>query len=96
MGTGSVARAKVQRDGTDDKDSSNYVETRSIAGRRFRKEGGVWIDTAYEAPRNAMTLARGSEQFRALIADEPQIKTIADQLDGEFIVIWKGRVYRIR
>jgi hypothetical protein len=30
-----------------------------------------------------------------LIADEPAIKTIADQLDGEIIVVWKGRAYHI-
>jgi hypothetical protein len=31
-----------------------------------------------------------------LIADEPAIKTIADQLDGEIIVVWKSRTYRIQ
>jgi hypothetical protein len=41
-------------------------------------------------------MARGSEQFRALVADEPEIKKIAEQLDGEVIVVWKGRAYRIR
>ena len=41
-------------------------------------------------------MARGSEQFRALIADEPVIGTIAKQLDGEVIVVWKGHAYRIR
>jgi hypothetical protein len=41
-------------------------------------------------------LARGSESFRALVADEPAINTIAEQLDGEVIVVWKGRAYRIR
>lgn len=85
----------VQRDGTDDKDH-NFVETRSVAGRRFRKEGGVWIDTAYNSARTTTTLARNSEQFRALVADEPAIQTIADQLDGEIVVVWKGRPYRIR
>ena len=93
---GSVQSARpspAQRDGTDD---NNYVETRSVAGRRFRKEGGVWIDTAYNSSRATTTLARNSEQFRALVADEPEIKTIADQLDGEIIVVWKGRPYRIR
>jgi hypothetical protein len=88
-GTGSVA--SVQRDG------SNYsVNTRTVAGRRFRKQGGVWIDTAYDSSKDAVTLSRGSEQYRALVADEPAIKTIADQLDGEIIVVWKGHTYRIR
>jgi hypothetical protein len=41
-------------------------------------------------------MTRGSERFRALVADEPEIRQIAEQLSGEFIVVWKGRAYRIR
>lgn len=71
-------------------------ETRSVGGRRFRKSGNLWIDTAYDSSRSTTNLKRGSEQYRALIADEPEIRTFADQIDGEFIVVWKGRAYRIR
>jgi hypothetical protein len=70
--------------------------TRTVAGRRFRKQGGAWIDTAYDSSKDAVTLSRGSEQYRALVADEPAIKTIAEQLEGEIIVVWKGHTYRIR
>jgi hypothetical protein len=69
---------------------------RSVAGRRFRKLNGVWVDTAYAAGSATTNIARGSEQYRGLIADEPEIKTIAEQLDGQIIVVWKGRAYRIR
>jgi hypothetical protein len=69
---------------------------RSVAGRRFRKERGVWVDTEYDSSRGTVNLARGSEQYRALVADEPAIRTIAEQLNGEVIVVWKGRAYRIR
>jgi hypothetical protein len=69
---------------------------RTVAGRQFQREGGVWIDTAYDSSKDVVTVARDSEQYRALVADEPQIKTIADSLDGEIIVVWKGRTYRIR
>src|SRR6185369_4259179 len=72
------------------------ANTRSVAGRRFQKKGGVWIDTAYDSSKDTVTLTRGSEQYRALVADEPEIKTIADELDGEIIVVWKGHTYRIR
>jgi hypothetical protein len=41
-------------------------------------------------------LTRGSEQYRSLVGDEPEIKKIAEQLDGQIIVVWKGRVYKIR
>ncbi len=82
---------RIQRDGSDDS-----VNTRTVAGRRFRKQSGVWVDTAYDSSKDAVTLSRGSEQYRALVADEPAIKTIVDQLDGEIIVVWKGHTYRIR
>ena len=72
------------------------ANTRSVAGRRFQKKGGVWIDTGYDSSKDTVTLKRGSEQYRALVADEPAIKTIADELDGEIIVVWKGHTYRIR
>lgn len=72
------------------------AETRSVAGRKFRKEGGIWTDTAYDSSTRTINMARGSEQFRGLVADEPAIGTIAEQLDGEVIVVWKGRAYRIR
>ena len=71
-------------------------ETRTIAGRRFRKQRGIWIDTAYESSTNTVDMTRDSEQFRALVADEPAIGTISKQLDGEVIVVWKGHAYRIR
>ena len=85
------SRGQLQRDGL-----GVSANTRAVAGRRFRKQGGVWIDTAYDSSKDAVTLTRGSEQYRALVADEPAIKTIADALDGEIIVVWKGHTYRIR
>ena len=93
QGAGATANRQREDAGRDDKDSN--AETRSVAGRQFRKQGGIWIDTAYTSG-GTMNIARGSEAYRSLIADEPSIKTIADQLDGEIIVVWKGRAYRIR
>ena len=72
------------------------TSTRSVAGREFQKKGGVWIDTAYDSSKEVVSVTRGSEQYRGLVADEPAIKTIADELDGEIIVVWKGHTYRIR
>ncbi len=86
----------VQRDGRGEKDRDDDAEIRTVAGRRFRKQRGVWVDTAYESSSETTNLTRGSERYRALVADEPAIKNIADQLDGEIIVVWKGRPYRIR
>src|SRR5215216_1060333 len=85
----------VARDDAAEKDK-NDADVRTVAGRRFRKQGNVWIDTAYDSSRSTTNLRRGSEQYRGLVADEPGIKSIADELDGEIIVVWKGRTYRIR
>jgi hypothetical protein len=90
-GIASVRRrdALISKDGVD-------TETRSAGGREFRRQNGVWVDTAYNAGSAVVNIARDSEQYRSLVADEPGIKTIADQLPGPIIVVWKGRTYRIR
>ena len=89
--------AKRARDEKADKEESTAAtETRSIAGRTFRNERGIWIDTEYDSSIRTVNMARGSEQFRALVADEPAIGSIAKQLNGEVIVVCKGRAYRIR
>lgn len=93
---GAAGTGNVQRDGVDRDDKDSSAETRSVAGRRFRQQGGVWVDTAYDRSKSITNYGRGTESFRALIADEPSIKTIADQLDGEIIVVWRGRAYRIK
>ena len=72
------------------------VETRSVMGRYFTREGEAWVDTAYQYSQATVRVARGSDQFRALVADEPAIRTIAAQLDGVVIVVWKNRAYRIQ
>jgi len=93
FGATSAANERARRDNDD-----NYVddgETRSVAGRQFRKQRGIWVDTAYNGG-STVNLTRASEQYRALVADEPEIKTIAEQLNGQIIVVWKSRAYRIR
>lgn len=89
-GMSTLGRARAAKEKDDD------AETRTVSGRRFRKERGIWTDTAYDSSTPTTSMARGSEQFRGLVADEPEIKKIAEQLDGEVIVVWKGRAYRIR
>ncbi len=70
--------------------------TRTVAGRHFRREENVWVDTAYSSSSSTTNISRGSEQYRALVGDEPELRTIAEQLDGEVVVVWKGKAYRIR
>lgn len=88
---GAMAQGELPRD----KQEKDSREVRTVAGRRFHRENGIWIDTAYDSGATT-NLSRGSEQYRALVADEPGIRTIAEALDGDIIVVWKGRAYRIR
>ena len=79
------------------KERTREAETiTTVAGRHFKHEGNTWVDTAYDSSRGAINVTRGSEQYRALVADEPGLRTIADQLRGVVIVVWKNRVYRIQ
>jgi hypothetical protein len=78
------------------KSKASEVETRYVSGRQFAREDNAWIDSAYESSRTTIKVKRGSEQFRALVADEPGLGAIADQLKGVVIVVWKNRAYRIQ
>ncbi|HEY0007037.1 MAG TPA: hypothetical protein VGB17_19810 [Pyrinomonadaceae bacterium] len=80
---------------TSGKDAKASAETRRVSGRTFRREGKAWIDTAYNSSGRTTNVSRGSEQYRALMADEPGLRAIAEQLGGEVIAVWKGRAYRI-
>lgn len=80
----------------DEKGAGNAVEARRVSGRLFHRQGNAWVDADYVSGRATVNVSRGSEQFRGLIADEPALRSIAEQLGGEVIVVWKGTAYRIR
>jgi hypothetical protein len=85
--------ARAQRDAAGE--DENKSETRTVAGKRFRQRNGIWVDTAYNSSRSPLRVKRGSEQYRALVADEPVIGSVANALGGSVIVVIKGRAYHI-
>jgi hypothetical protein len=87
--------SSVDKGADRDENLSGSTETRKVGGRKFRRQGNVWVDTAYNPSHSTINVARGSEQYRALVADEPTIRSIADQLGGEVIIVWKSKAYRI-
>ncbi|MDQ3584748.1 MAG: hypothetical protein M3407_03140 [Acidobacteriota bacterium] len=89
-----AAQAAQDKKNEDDEDVAE--ETRIVAGRRFRRQGSMWVDTAYKPSQATVVVRRGSEQFRALAADAPELRSIANAFGGEVIVVWQGRAYRIR
>lgn len=90
------ARRADDETATDEREAdAPKPETRGVAGRQFRRQGDAWVDTAYRS-QAVTVIRRGSEQFRSLVADEPELARIARELGGQIVVVWKGRAYRIR
>jgi hypothetical protein len=90
-----AAPRRALRDLSRAKDETESGEVRTVGSHRFRKRGDVWIDTLYSSQR-ITNVSRGSEQYRALVADEPGLHSIAEQLKSQFIVVWNGRAYFIK
>lgn len=80
----------------DKKEAGEDVETQTVSGRRFVRRGQAWVDSAYHSSHGITTVTRGSEQFRALMADEPGLRAIVQRFGGEVIVVWENRAYRFR
>lgn len=79
----SAARAK----------SEEAPETRSVGGRKFKRQGNAWVDSKLKSSMSIQTVGRGSEEFEKL---DSGLRSIAKQLGGEIVVVWKGKAYRIR
>lgn len=89
------AAARARRDTTGADEDYRTTETRTVAGKRFRQQNGIWVDTSYNSSRQAVRVKRGSEQYRSLVADEPIIATVSNSLGGDVIVVVRGRAYHI-
>lgn len=95
----STPSASTQPTDSDDRErkadgAGNAEGTRSVSGRQFTRRDGVWVDVAYRS-QTPINVKRGSDQYRALVADEPGLRAVASQLSGDVIVVWKGTAYRI-
>lgn len=75
---------------------SSGNEKRTVAGRTFSRQSGAWIDERFSFSMRVVTLARNSNQFRALAAEDATLRQIAAALDGEVLVVIKNQAYRLR
>lgn len=82
-------------EGSDD-EAMKTAETRSAAGHRFRREGGTWVDVKYKSSMSSTGVRRGTESYRVIVADMPEIGRAAEQLGGEVIIVVRGRAYHVR
>ena len=73
--------------------SEEAPETRSVGGRKFKRQGNAWVDSKLKSSMSIRTVGRGSEEFDKL---DSGLRSIAKQLGGEIVVVWKGKAYRIK
>ncbi|HEX8501786.1 MAG TPA: hypothetical protein VF659_14480 [Pyrinomonadaceae bacterium] len=98
-GAGAARRARPATRAEQSADTDEVArvgETRAAAGHRFRREGSAWVDVNYKSSMPSTGVRRGTEAFRALVADVPEVGRVAAQLGGEVVVVVRGRAYRIR
>jgi hypothetical protein len=90
LSRGRAAKQAEKKD-EDEKDS----QTRTAAGHRFRREGSAWVDVNYKSSMPSTGVRRGTEGFRALVADVPEVGRVAEAIGGDVTVVVGRRAYRI-
>ena len=68
-------------------------ESRSVGSRKFKRQGNAWVDSKFKSSMSVRNVERESEEFDKL---DSGLRSIAQQLSGEIVVVWKGKAYRIR
>ncbi|MGI8467630.1 MAG: zf-HC2 domain-containing protein [Pyrinomonadaceae bacterium] len=85
-------RAETKADNSSDADENKAAETRSVGGKNFRRAGGIWYDVKYKGQKT-INVTRGSNDYKKL---DGGLRSIADNLSGIVVIIWKDKVYRIQ
>jgi hypothetical protein len=67
--------------------------TRSVGGHKFRRQGNSWVDQKFKSSMSLRNISRGSEDFAAL---DGGLRSIAQQIGGEVIIVWKGKAFLIK
>lgn len=68
-------------------------QTRSVGGHKFRRQGNSWVDQKFKSSMTLKNISRGSDEFAAL---DSGVRSMAQQLGGEVIVVSKGKAYLIK
>ncbi len=68
-------------------------QTRSAGGRKFRRQGNSWIDVKFKSSMPGKSISRGSSEFSGL---DSGLRSIAQQIGGEVLIVWKNKAYLVR
>lgn len=74
------------------KTAAQDAETTTSGGKIFRRQNNIWVDAAYKG-QAATNISRGTKEYKKLDAG---LRSIAENLGGTVIVVWKEKAYRIQ
>jgi hypothetical protein len=90
---GNATKTQAAADSNRESAEEKAPETRSVGGRKFKHQGNAWVDAKFKSSMSLKSISRGSSEFDAL---DSGLRSIAQQLSGEVIVVWKSKAYLIR
>jgi hypothetical protein len=67
-------------------------EERAAGGKVFKCADNAWYDSAYTG-QQLITVRRASKEYKKLDAG---LRSIAENISGTIVVVWKGKAYRIQ
>lgn len=65
--------------------------TRVVGGKTFENRNGAWYDRAYKG-QSTTSVRRGTDQYKNL---DKGLRSIADDIGGTVVIVWKDKAYRI-
>jgi hypothetical protein len=65
---------------------------RRVGGKAFHNSNGAWYDNAYHG-QSTTNVRRSTDDFKKL---DSGLRSIANELGGVVVVVWKDRAYRIQ
>lgn len=86
-----------QKPAQESEDSPDNVLVWRHRGKVFVYDKNTWIDQEYKPEMHEWhrwTLIRGSEQYKQVLADEPQLKEFFDH--SPILIVWKNQVYKVQ
>jgi len=86
-------RAEAPKIASENARTEDAPQTRSVGGHKFRRQGNSWIDQKFKSSMSLRNVSRGSDDYAAL---DSGLRSIAQQISGEVIIVWKGKAYLIK
>ncbi len=82
----------VKDDAKEEEKALRSISSRQISGKTFNRKDGVWYDSAYKNQQTT-NVRRGTDEYRKL---DSGLRSIAENLSGVVVVVWKEKGYRIQ